>query len=150
MAITRQQKDFTFDYAMRLKDAGLVAASAAAQVGGVDKIIDLGGSSRLDARVIIDFSAIEAASNDEYYIISIQGSDSATFGGTTHTNLGSCVVGDPTKTGEGVDSTAASRRELHFCNEVNGHVFRYLRIYTFVGGTIATGVNYTANLVQHV
>ena len=52
------------------------------------------------------------------------------------------------KTGEGVDTTATSRRELAFCNEVNGHVYRYIRVYTFVGGTIATGVNYTANLVQ--
>lgn len=148
MAIARQRNDFTFDYSTRLKDAGLVAASAAAQVGGADKILDLGGQSRLDARIIIDFAAIEAASNDEYYIISIQGSDSSSFGGTTHVNLGSCVVGDPTKTGEGVDSTAVSRRELHFTNELNGHCYQYIRIYTFVGGTIATGVNFTANLVK--
>jgi hypothetical protein len=31
---------------------------------------------------------------------------------------------------------------------VNGHVYQYIRMYTFVGGTIATGVNYVANLVQ--
>lgn len=149
MAITRNQKDFTFDYAMRLKDAGVVGASAAAQVSGADKIIDTGSTtSRLDARVILDFSAIEAASNDEFYLISIQGSDSSTFASTTHVNLASCVVGDPTKTGEGLDSTAASRREMPFCNEINGHIYRYLRIYTFVGGTIATGVNFTANMVQ--
>jgi hypothetical protein len=146
MAITRNSKDFTFDYALRLKDAGLVAASAAAQVGGADKIIDM-GDGRFDGRVILDFSAIEAASNDEFYLCNVQGSDSATFGGTTHVNLGACVVGDPTKTGEGVDSAAAQRRELAFTNEVNGHVYRYIRMYTFVGGTIATGVNYTANLV---
>lgn len=147
MAIARQQKDFTYDYATRLKDAGLVASSAAAQVSSVDKILDV-GASRIDARVILDFSAIEAATNDEFYLCNIQGSDSATFGGTTHVNLGSCVVGDPTKTGEGVDSTAAERRELAFTNEVNGHCYRYIRMYTFVGGTIATGINYTANLVQ--
>lgn len=146
MAITRNSKDFTFDYQLRLKDAGLVAASAAAQVGGSDKIIDM-GDGRFDGRVILDFSAIEAATNDEFYLCNIQGSDSATFGGTTHVNLGSCVVGDPTKTGEGVDSAAAQRRELAFTNEVNGHVYRYIRMYTFVGGTIATGINYVANLV---
>lgn len=148
MTIARNSRDFTFDYALRLKDAGLVAASAGAQVGGADKILDV-GAGRIDARVILDFTAIEAATNDELYIICIQGSDSATFGGTTHTNLGACVVGDPTKTGEGVDSTATQRRELAFTNEVNGHVFRYLRIYTVVTGTIATGVNFTANMVQH-
>lgn len=146
MAIARQQKDFTFDYALRLKDAGLVAASAAAQVGGADKILDM-GNARFDGRAILDFSAIEAATNDELYIIAVQGSDSPTFGGTTHVNLGACVVGDPTKTGEGVDSSAAQRRELAFTNEVNGHVYQYVRIYTVVSGTIATGVNFTANLV---
>lgn len=147
MAITRQQKDESFDYATRLKDAGLVAASAAAQVGGADKILDV-GAQRLDARVILDFTAIEAASNDEFYLISIQGSDSSTFASTTHVNLASQVVGDATKTGEGLDSTPAARREMPFCNEINGHIYRYLRIYTFVAGTIATGVNFTANLVK--
>jgi hypothetical protein len=73
---------------------------------------------------------------------------SSSFGDTTHVNLGACVVGDPTKTGEGVDSTAAQRRELAFCNEVNGHCYQYLRVYTVVSGTIATGVNFTANLVR--
>lgn len=147
MAVARNQKDATRDYSGRLKDAGLVAASAAAQVAGANLIYDA-GAQRLDARVILVFSAIEAATNDELYIIAIQGSDSATFGGTTHVNLGACVVGDATKTGEGVDSTAASLRELAFTNDLNGHLYRYLRIYTVVTGTIATGVNFTADLVQ--
>jgi len=147
MTIARNSVDFTFDYALRLKDAGLVAASAAAQVGGANKILDM-GAARFDGRVILDFAAIEAATNDELYIIAVQGSDSSTFGDTTHVNLGACVVGDPTKTGEGVDSTAISRRELAFTNEVNGHAYRYIRIYTVVAGTIATGVNFTANLVK--
>lgn len=147
MAIARNSIDATFDLALQLKDAGLVAASAAAQVGGVDKILNL-GAARFDGRVILDFSAVEAASNDELYIIAVQGSDSSTFGGTTHVNLGACVVGDPTKTGEGVDSTAAQRREIAFTNEVNGHAYPYIRLYTVVAGTIATGVNFTANLVK--
>jgi hypothetical protein len=44
--------------------------------------------------------------------------------------------------------TVAGRRELAFCNEVNGTVYRYIRLYTFVAGTIATGINYSARLVQ--
>lgn len=147
MTIARNRVDFTFDYALRLKDAGLVAASAAAQVGGSDKILDL-GAARFDGRVILDFAAVEAASNDELYIIAVQGSDASDFSGTTHVNLGACVVGDPTQTGEGVDTTEISRRELAFTNEVNGHAYRYIRIYTVVAGTIATGVNFTANLVK--
>ncbi len=147
MTIARNRVDFTFDYSLRMKDAGLVAASAAATVSSVAKILDM-GAARFDGRVILDFAAVEAASNDELYIIAVQGSDSPTFGGTTHVNLGACVVGDPTKTGEGVDTTEIQRRELAFTNEVNGHAYRYIRIYTVVTGTIATGVNYTANLVK--
>lgn len=149
MAIERQQKDFTFDYAMRMKDAGLVAASAAAQVSSADKIIDLGGAHRIDARVIIDVSACEVATGNEKYNIKVQGSSSATFASGV-VNLGEITLGDSSVSLESADTAAATRREIHFCNEVNGTSYRYLRIYTEVAGTVATGINYTANLVQHV
>jgi hypothetical protein len=144
--MSRNQKDETFDYSTRLKDAGLVAASAAATVGGSAQILDL-GASRVDGRVLIDISAIEVATGDEKYTILVQGSDSATFAGTTHKNLGAVVVGDSSTSLEGVDS-GTGRRELAFTNEVNGHVFQYVRVYTQVVGTIATGINFTANLVK--
>src|SRR4051812_27181799 len=92
MAIARQQKDFSFDYALRLKDAGLVAASAAAQVDGTNKILDV-GASRIDARVIIDISACEVASGDEKYVIIVQGSTSSTFASGI-VNLGALPLGD--------------------------------------------------------
>lgn len=149
MAITRNQKDFTFDYAMRMKDAGLVAASAAAQVGGSDKIIDLGGAHRIDARVIVDTSAVEVATGNEKYNIKVQGSSSSSFASGV-VNLGEITLGDSSVSLESSDTEAATRREIHFCNEVNGTAYRYLRVYTEVAGTIATGINYTANLVQKV
>lgn len=147
MAITRQQKDFTFDYATRLKDAGLVAASAAAQVGGADKILDV-GAQRIDARVILDISACEVDTGNEKYTILVQGSTSATFA-TGVWNLGATQVGDSSVSLETVD-TVAGRREIAFTNEINGTVYRYLRVYTVVAGTVATGINYTANLVNKV
>ncbi len=145
MALNRSQIDATFDYKLRLKDAGLIAASAAGQVGGVAKILDM-GASRFDGRVIVDISAIETDTGDEQYFIIAQGSNSEIFASGVW-NLGALVLGDSTKSLETVDSVAG-RRELAFCNEVNGTVYRYIRIYTFVAGTIATGINYTANLVQ--
>jgi hypothetical protein len=143
MAVERQRKDQSFDYNLRMKDAGLVAASAAAQVGGADKIIDI-GAGRVDARVIVDVSACEVATGNEQYIVIVQGSDSATFASGVW-NLGATMLGDSSVSLESAD-TVAGRREIHFCNEVNGTVYRYLRVYTFVAGTIATGINYTANL----
>lgn len=142
--MSRNQKDATFDYSTRLKDAGLVAASAAAQVGGSDQILDV-GADRIDGRAIIDISAIETGTGDEDYRIFIQGSTSATFASGVF-NLGCLLVGDSSKCLETVDSVAG-RREIAFCNEVSGTVYRYIRAYTFVAGTIATGINYTANLV---
>lgn len=138
--------DATFDYNLRLKDAGLVAASAAAQVGGVDKIIDL-GAGRIDARVIVDTTAVEVDSGNELYQVVVQGSSSATFASGIVT-LGEQRFGDSSVTLETVDTPAAARREIAFCNEVNGTLYRYLRVYTIVAGTIATGINYVANMVK--
>lgn len=146
--MTRNIKDFTPDIGLLMKDAGLVAASAAAQVSSADKILNL-GAGRVDGRVIVDITAIETGTGDEEYQILIQGSDSASFGGTTHKNLGCIHVGDSTKSLEGVDSPVG-RRELAFTNELNGHVFQYARLYTRVQGTIATGINYTGWAVLKV
>lgn len=145
--MARNQKDFTFDYDLQLKDAGLVAADAAATVGGSAKILDL-GEARFDGRVIIDVSAIEVATGDESYRIKAQFSDSATFAsgviGGPQWHLGDSSV----LIGESADS-ATGRYELPFTNEINGTTYRYMRLYTDVAGTIATGINYTAFVVQN-
>lgn len=140
------QIDFTPDADFLLKDAGLVAADAAAQVGGSAKVVDL-GLSRFDGRVIVDVSAIEVATGDEIYRIKTQFSNSATFAsgvvGGTQIHLGD----SSTLVGESADSTTG-RYELPFTNEINGTLYRYMRIYTDVTGTIATGINFTARGVQ--
>jgi hypothetical protein len=144
--MARNQKDFTFDYDLQLKDAGLIAADAAAQVSGADKILDL-GASRFDGRVIVDISAIEVASGNEGYKIKTQFSNSSSFA--------SGIIGGPLLyvgdssllIGESADSVVG-RYELPFCNEINGTTYRYMRLYTDVEGTIATGINYSAFVVQ--
>jgi hypothetical protein len=146
MALQRNQKDATFDYALRLKDAGVIAASAAAQVGGADKILDM-GAQRFDGRVVVDITACETDTGNEKYQIMVQGSTSATFASGVW-NLGALILGDSTVSLETVDTAATRHQEIAFCNEVNGVVYQYIRVYTFIAGTIATGINYTANLVQ--
>jgi len=145
MALQRNQKDSTFDYLLRMKDAGLVAASAAAQVSSADKILDM-GAQRFDGRVIIDVTACEVDTGNEKYTILVQGSTDSAFG-TGVWNLGAIVLGDSSVSLETVDTAATRHQEIAFCNEVNGTVYRYLRLYTVVAGTIATGINYTGNLV---
>lgn len=143
--MSRNRRDRTFDYALRLKDAGLIAADAAATVGGSAAILDL-GAARVDGCVIIDISAIEIASNNERYDIAIQFSTSASFASAIVS--GPCLPVGALETLIGADTdTAVGRYELPFTNELNGTCYRYMRLYTDVSGTIATGINYTANAV---
>lgn len=144
--MARQQKDFMFDVNLQLKDAGLVAASAAAQVASAAKILDL-GASRVDGRVIIDTTAVESDTGDELYTLILEGSTSKTFASGIVT-LGAQLYGHTSTTLESAVSPAVSRREIGFTNEVSGTLYEYVRMYTKVAGTIATGINYIAYVVQ--
>lgn len=130
-----------FDAGMEFKDAGLVAASAAAQVDSAAKVVDL-GTGHFKGTMLIDVSAIEIASNDEVYNICVQLSSSSTFASVIETaaklELGAneVLLGD--------QDSVVGRYKLPFDNEYNGTYYRYARVYTVVAGTIATGINYTA------
>ena len=139
-------KSFTFDYDLRLKDAGLIAADDIAQVGGSDQILDL-GASRVDARVIIDATAVEVASGDESYDLILEFSASSTFASGIIRGP-SQKIGDAAAIGNADTDNGTGRYELPFTNEINGTVYRYMRLAIDVTGTIATGVNFTANVVR--
>ena len=141
--MARNSKDFTYDHAHLLKDAGLVAASAAATVGGSATVIDL-GPGRVDARTILDIGAIEVADGNEKFEIEQQVSNSPTFASGIFI-AGTIKLGDSTVSGESADSVAG-RRELHFTNEVDGTIYRYTRLFTRVAGTVTTGINYSGYL----
>ena len=133
---------FNFDAELELKDAGLVAASAAAQADDAAKIIDL-GVGRFEGIVVFDLTAVEIASNNELYTALVQGSSSATFASDVQ-NLAQLDFGaTEVRLGGAIDSLAG-RYELAFTNEQKDLQYRYLRLWTVVAGTIATGINYTA------
>jgi hypothetical protein len=139
----------TFDSDLEFKDAGLVAASAAATVDSAAKIIDV-GTGLFRGCMLFDVSALEIASNDELYDIVIQGSPDSTFGTATNIadlaaiNLSAAEV----KRTDCNKDDAVGRYKLYFDNEQNGTFYQYLRVYTVVAGAIATGINYTAFCVQ--
>lgn len=140
MAQDRQGR--TFDYNLYLKDAGLLAASAACQVGGSDKILDL-GTGRIEGEVVIDVSACEVDTGDELYQIGVQISSSATFASDIY-EVGTLKLGDAAVLPGDVDMTTG-RFILPFVNEMgDGLVKRYLRLYVTISGTIATGINFKA------
>jgi len=132
-----------YDTLLVLKDAGLVASSAAAQVAAAAKVIDL-GLGRVNADVIIDATAVEVATGDELFTVICEFSNSSTFA--------SGIVPGPMQylgdaaaiPGGGDTDLVAGRYELPFTNVVKDVHYRYMRLYTVVAGTIATGVNYSA------
>lgn len=134
----------TFDANLELKDSGNVYASAAATVDGAAKIIDL-GAGYVEGDVVIDVTAIEIASNDELYQIGVQVSSSATFASAIE-EVATLELGALEVTHGDIDS-AIGRYILPFRNEMQGTVYRYMRLYTTVSGSIANsagGITYSA------
>lgn len=137
----------TFDAKLEFKDAGLVAASAAAQVDSAAKVVDL-GTGLFKGCMLLDVSAIEVATGDELYTVCVELSadgsftDDATSCVAAKIDLGAAT---PLLLGA-VDG--AGRYKLYFDNERNGTYFRYARVYTAVAGTVATGINFTAYCVS--
>ncbi|MCK5745966.1 MAG: hypothetical protein KAH44_07105 [Oricola sp.] len=141
-------RSYTFDAALELKDAGLVAADAAGTIDASPKVVDLGSDTAAFSGVaIFDVSAIEIASNTELYEIIIQGSNTADFSGAKE-NLAAITLGATEVRGGGAADSVIGRYELPFFNEQAGVKYRYLRVYTNVTGDIATGINFTARIAR--
>ena len=136
-----------YDVKLELKDAGLVAADAAGQVGGSDKIVNL-GAGFVNGNLVIDVSEIEIASGDELYKISLQGSSKADFADTFE-DLAICELGANAVLG-GDQGSEAGRYVIPFRTSRKGTIYPYVRVYTDVNGTIATGINFTAYMEKWV
>lgn len=132
------------DSGLTLKAAALVAASAAGSV-----IANL-GAGYVEGDILIDVSAIEIASNDEIYDIILQLSSDSDFG--TDTNIREKVAislsAAEVKRSDCNADDVVGRYIVPFNNRVASTNYQYARIYTVVGGTIATGINYTARLAK--
>jgi len=149
-----QPHNITLDGATQLKDAGLVAADAAATVGGSAAVIDLGAANAY-ARfaVVIDWTACEVASSDEVYAVRIQGSVASSF--TNAYTLAERRFGDSNVSFNATDTPPSGRCVIYGDNVAHTsatdgnsvEALRYIRLYTDVTGTIATGMNFTAWLV---
>ena len=135
------------DTSLQLKDAGLVAASAAATVSAVAAVIDTGGGYT-DGFVWINITAAEVDTGDEKYTIQLQGTNTAAFGGTDIVDLAMFYLGDATQL-PGASDLTTGIVTLGFCNEFLGTIYQYIRLYTTVAGTIATGINYEAYLTKN-
>lgn len=131
--------NFLYDDASSLRDASLLAATATETT-----ILDL-GAGLVNGNLVIDVSAIEVATGNEKYTIHLEGSNVAamTSGSVTLANIPLGNATDPADA-----ATGTGRFVVPFRNEQNGTNYRYVRIYTLVAGTIATGINFAAFLAM--
>jgi hypothetical protein len=130
---------FTYDDELSLKDAGLVDATATEST-----IVDL-GSGLVDGFLVLDVSAVEVASGNEIYTIHLEGStvDGMASGSVSLANI---PMGNSPAPADA--DTSTGRFAIPFRNEQNGTIYRYVRIYTLVAGTIATGINFAAFMAK--
>jgi len=133
--MTRQRVDGSFDFQALMQDAANIIATVAGKVATVARIYDA-GLGRVDARLIFDITAAEVATGNESYRVQVQVSSSSSFA-TDVWNVAGVQLGDSSVSLETVD-TVAGRRELAFTNEINGTVYRYIRVHFVVAGTIDT------------
>lgn len=132
------------DTLLELKAAGLIAASAA-----VATVLDLGAGQVYHADLIVDVTALEIASNDEIYDIVVQGTNTAAFADDTDIEdlLSITLAAAEVQRTDCNRDSVIGRYVLPFRNVGSaGTLYRYVRLYTVVAGTVATGINYTARL----
>ncbi|MDD5385355.1 MAG: hypothetical protein PHG89_10810 [Gallionella sp.] len=134
-----QYGHFTYDNALSLKAAGLLATSTDGT------ILDL-GTGLVDGYLVIDLSACEIATGDEIYTVSLEGSNVAamTSGSVC---LAKKVFGNLVVPMDAALS-AANRYVIPFRNEEGGTIYRYVRLSTLIAGTIATGINFAAFIAK--
>jgi hypothetical protein len=148
--------NMTLDVLTLLKDAGAVTSSAAAQVGGSGRILDLGASLSPTAGMqaapltpsmaVIDVAAISSGS-DNVIRICIQASSSPTFAsdvvnmGILDLSQGTNGLGGQTVVG------AVGRYLVPILNWQNKVQRRYVRAFHVLSGT-SPSVNYTCYLTK--
>lgn len=127
----------TYDAALALKAAGLLAATATGSI-----IVDV-GPGFADGDLVLDVTALEVASGDEIYTVQLEGSNVADMSSGSVT-LATKVLGNNPAPADA--DTAIGRHIVPFRNELDGTLYRYLRLHTTVAGAIATGINFSAAL----
>jgi len=134
-----QYSMFQYDDELNLKDAGLVATTTTESV-----ILDL-GSGIVDGFLVVDVSAVEVADGNEIYLICLEGSNVAamTSGSVC---LAQIEMGNASAPADA--DTSTGRFAIPIRNEQNGVIYRYVRIYTEIAGTIATGINFSAFIAK--
>lgn len=136
-----------YDPRHELKDAGLVATSQTGTVDGLPKVLNL-GPEVVEGKMVIDVSALEIESNNELYRIKLQGSAAHDFSSKVE-DLAILELGAAEVLGGSQDSEPG-RYVVPVSNAKGAYVWPYVRLYTDVSGSIATGIDFSAHLTREV
>jgi hypothetical protein len=131
---------FTYDNALLLEAS---AAHAVVQTDVGATILEL-GAGLVCGSLIIDVSAIDVANSDEYYVISLEGSNVAAM---TSGSVELALIRMGNTTAPGDADTATGRFVVPFRNEQNGTTYRYVRLSTAVAGT-SPSITFSAFLAK--
>lgn len=136
-----QYSQVTYDAALSLKAAGLVASTTTEST-----ILNL-GPGLVEGYLVLDVSAVEVASTDEIYLICLEGSNVAAMSSGS-VCLAQIEMGNATAPADA--DTGTGRFLVPFRNEQNGTLYSYVRIYTEVAGNIAGGggINFAAFIAK--
>lgn len=137
--MANQYSMFQYDDELNLKDAGLIASTTTGTT-----ILDL-GAGIVDGFLVLDVSAVEVADGSEIYLVCLEGSNVAAMSSGSVT-LAQIEMGNATAPADA--DTSTGRFVVPFRNEQNGTIYRYVRLYTEVAGTIATGINFSAFIAK--
>lgn len=125
----------TFDYSLYLDDGGAITASAAGEIGGTDKILDL-GAGLVEGSVIVDVTVLDVDTGNELVTLGVQISSSATFA-SDYYQVASLQIGDAAVLAGDTDMTTG-RYVIPFNNLIkDGTTKRYMRMYWTIAGTVA-------------
>jgi len=143
---------YPFDKLLVLADGAAPAVNGIGQVGGVNRILDMGAPltrsdlgitgelGRVKLAIIIDVSAIFTTNANDYYNINVMGSNTAN--GSTGVVLCAIILGNAASIPGGITSTAG--RYILFVDMVQADVdYEYLYLSNSISGT-ANAITFTA------
>lgn len=155
----RSSKSFTLDALTQLKDAGAVTATAAAQVGGSDRVLDFGNVTDgpsveliayTEGYLVADVATLDRGTGDEAYDLVWQVSDDTSGNGVGFDagdrvfSLAALHLGEELGPDADPDADGASGRVyMKVSNERLGEVFRFARLAHVLAGTTPS-INYEA------
>ena len=138
--MAKEYSQFTYDDALALRDSADLKTTADGD------IMDI-GAGLFDGFLILDVTAIEVATGDEYYTIALEGSTVSAMTSTSEC-LAKASFGHLVVPQDAARSTVG-RYVIPVRNEINGTLYRYVRLSCVVAGTIdTTGMTFGAFLAK--